>query len=570
MANKILIKRSSTQGGVPTTAQLDLAELAINTYDGRLFAKTNSGTPAIVDLTRNDPIRVLGDASSTYSYDQNTYTSNVTVNLNTVNGNIGSFGGKVNGVLTVPIVTVNAKGLVTEVTTTTFSADGDFGNMSVQNSDNVSITGGSIDGTEIGATTRAAGNFTDVNTTGNLVVGGNLFVQGTTTSVDSTTVSIGDKNIELSKSATNAAMSDGAGITIIGPTTPATILYASADDSWNFNKKVKAIGLEFSNATVTGNISAAGFLGTIYPTTGSGNAGIVWESDPGGGSGDHASIKYYVYGGDQRTVLEIKVEGEANTPNGPDYIRLNSVGGTTVDNTLTAGAVVVTNALSAGSISTGGTLAGGTTTLGLTSALAINATPIGNATPSSGSFTTGSFSQGLNSGANVTVATDKVILRSSNGDIITQGNIYVTQGKILVQDLEITGTTSLGSISANGVSATEVVYANGSGNLVGDATFAFNDSTKVLSLSNLLTTGFANIGGVLVVSGAATITGITTLSAAVNVTSNVTYTTNSYTTGAFTVAGDSSIAGKLQVQGAIYKAGNEVLSTVDTIDGGTF
>ena len=37
MANKILIKRSGNQGGVPTAGQLDYAELAINTFDGKLF-----------------------------------------------------------------------------------------------------------------------------------------------------------------------------------------------------------------------------------------------------------------------------------------------------------------------------------------------------------------------------------------------------------------------------------------------------------------------------------------------------------------------------------------------------
>lgn len=577
MANKILIKRSSNQGGIPSVGQLDYAELAINTYDGRLFAKTNSGTPSVVDLTRNDPIRVLGDASSTYAWDQSTYTSNVTVTLNTVNSNVGAYGGKVGGILTVPIITVNDKGLVTGVTTTTFSAAGDFGNMSTQNSDNVSIIGGNINGTAIGTTVRASGNFTDITTTNDVTVGGNLYVQGTTTTVNSTTVAVGDLNIELAKDATTAAAANGAGITVKGPATAATINYASADDSWNFNKKVNIGSLSVNDITTAQGITANSFTGTFYPTGGSGaTAGINFPDDPGGGSGDGASIKYYVYGGAERTVLELKVGNDASSPSGPDYIRLNATGGTTVDNTLTADAVTVNNALSAGSISTTGSLGAGATTLGLTSATAINATPIGNATPSTGAFTTGSFTGVTNFGANVQVNTDKIILRHSNGDIITKGNIYVTQGMLQVQDLAITGNTQLGSVSATGVGSTQVVYANGSGTLVGDATFNFNDSTKVVSLTNLAATGWANIAGIMLVGGAVTlsstlnVTGITTLTAATQVTSNVTYTTNSYTTGAFAVAGDVSVAGKMQVQGAIYKGGNEVLSTADTIDGGTF
>lgn len=577
MANKILIKRSSNQGVIPSTAQLDYAELAINTFDGRLFAKTNSGTPAVVDLTRNDPIRVLGDASSSYAWDQSSYTSNVTVTLNTVNSNTGTFGGKTAGVLTIPIVTVNNKGLVTSVTTTTFSAAGDFGNMSTQNSDNVNIIGGNINGTVIGATTRAAGSFTSVTTTNDVVVGGNLVVQGTTTTVNSTTVAIGDLNIELAKDATTAAQANGAGLTVTGPATPATINYASADDSWNFNKKVNLGSLSLTSATATGSISADSFSGTLNATSGSGNAGIVWPNNIGGGTGDSASIKYYVHSNQEAAVLEIKVANDSGPDAaGPDYIRLNASGGTTVDNTLTAGAVVVNNALTAGSISTSGSLAAGATTLGLTSATAINATPIGNATPSTGSFTTGGFSGVANFGANINVNTDKIVLRSSNGDIITQGNLFITQGKIFVQDLEITGNTTLGSVSATGVTSTQVVYANASNALAGESSFTYNDSTKILSLTNLSATNWANIAGVLVVGGAVTlsstlnVTGLSTFGAATQVTSTASYTAGSYATGAFAVTGDVSVAGKMQVQGAIYKGGNEVLSTADTIDGGTY
>jgi len=76
----------------------------------------------------------------------------------------------------------------------------------------------------------------NINIDGNASITGNLTVLGTTTTVNSTTVAIGDKNIELAKDATNAAMADGAGLTITGPATPATLTYTSANDRWNFNK----------------------------------------------------------------------------------------------------------------------------------------------------------------------------------------------------------------------------------------------------------------------------------------------------------------------------------------------
>lgn len=43
MANTIQIKRSAVQGRVPTTTQLALGELAVNTYDGLLYLKKKTG-----------------------------------------------------------------------------------------------------------------------------------------------------------------------------------------------------------------------------------------------------------------------------------------------------------------------------------------------------------------------------------------------------------------------------------------------------------------------------------------------------------------------------------------------
>ena len=51
MATSIKLKSSSIQGQAPSTINLDLRELAINTYDGKLYVKKDvSGTESIVDL----------------------------------------------------------------------------------------------------------------------------------------------------------------------------------------------------------------------------------------------------------------------------------------------------------------------------------------------------------------------------------------------------------------------------------------------------------------------------------------------------------------------------------------
>lgn len=75
--------------------------------------------------------------------------------------------------------------------------------------------------------------------TGEVIILGDLTVQGTTTTINSTTVEVEDKNIVLAKSATNSLQADGAGISIGGSN--ASVLYAALTDSWNFNRTVKGV-----------------------------------------------------------------------------------------------------------------------------------------------------------------------------------------------------------------------------------------------------------------------------------------------------------------------------------------
>jgi hypothetical protein len=72
MASKIKIKRSSVEGKVPLTSDLDLGELAINTYDGKLYLKKNDGVESIVDFTgftgSQGVIGYTGSASTEIGY----------------------------------------------------------------------------------------------------------------------------------------------------------------------------------------------------------------------------------------------------------------------------------------------------------------------------------------------------------------------------------------------------------------------------------------------------------------------------------------------------------------------
>ena len=43
MAQTIKLKRSATPGSVPSTSSLSLGEVAINTYDGKMYIKKSAG-----------------------------------------------------------------------------------------------------------------------------------------------------------------------------------------------------------------------------------------------------------------------------------------------------------------------------------------------------------------------------------------------------------------------------------------------------------------------------------------------------------------------------------------------
>lgn len=50
MAQTIKLKRSAIQGNIPLTTQLELGEMAINTFDGKVYIKKNDGTESIVEI----------------------------------------------------------------------------------------------------------------------------------------------------------------------------------------------------------------------------------------------------------------------------------------------------------------------------------------------------------------------------------------------------------------------------------------------------------------------------------------------------------------------------------------
>ena len=620
MANKILIKKSSTQGAVPTTAQLDLAELAINTFDGRLFAKKNDGSASIVDLKQNDPIRILGDASSTYSASSTSgeYYSNVTMTLNNVNSNSGVYGGKsgsgLSQVIRIPQITVNTKGLVTDSANVSFTlSDLGFGTMAQQNANAVAITGGTIDGTAIGGTTAAAGTFTTLDSTGaatldsldvtnNATVGGtlgvtgattltggatvgtltagrvtfagtggllsdsgdltfnstsgnltakggvitndlhvggstyingDLTVRGTTTTVNSTTVAIGDLNIELAKDATNAAQADGGGITVHGPTTAATITYASVDDSWNFNKKVN-----LANLVATGNVDADNFnathkissatLATTGAATVGGTLGVTGTTTLSG---------------------DLSVGGNETVTG-----TLGVTGATTLTTLTTSGAATLNSASITNGATVGGTLdVTGATTFTTATGGGLQVKAIGNVTPGTAAFTTLTAS-GATTLTDTTQSTDK-----DTGALVVEGGVGIEKNLNVGGALGVTGNASV-----NGLSVTQNGSVGGTFTVTGGTSLSTVTTSGAATLNSASITNNATVGGTLGVTGVTTLSddlgvgGDATVTGTLGVTGHTTLTT--VTTGNATINGASitqnaSVGGTLDVTGDATIAG---------------
>ena len=118
-------------------------------------------------------------------------------------------------------------------------------------------------------------NFTGTTTVADLTVTGDLTVDGTTTTINSTTLNVDDINITVASGAANAAAANGAGLTVDGAN--ATFNYASSGDKWTMNKDLDITGGLYTDGIV--NIQKAD--GTFIQTVGtSNNTGYInWESN---------------------------------------------------------------------------------------------------------------------------------------------------------------------------------------------------------------------------------------------------------------------------------------------------
>lgn len=130
-------------------------------------------------------------------------------------------------------------------------------------------------------TAGAAGSTTAINIGGtvgttvtvnqDLVVTGNLTVNGTTTTINATTLTVDDKNIEMGAvGSPTDTTADGGGIILKG-TTDKSILWDNANDNWTHNQNVNVdsgLVYKINNTTVLSSTQVLGVtLGTMASET---------------------------------------------------------------------------------------------------------------------------------------------------------------------------------------------------------------------------------------------------------------------------------------------------------------
>lgn len=254
MPNTIRIKRRASSGGAGAPSSLANAELAFNENSNILYYGTGTGgaggsatsviaiggSGAFVSITEVRTANTVLAGPTSGAAAAPTFRALVAGDIPSLSGVYIPMSGSATPTGTYTFSgTVNVTGTFQlGSTTVTASAaelnliDGSIANTVVNSKAVIYGSAGQIAATTI----TTSGNAT---VGGDLTVTGNLTVNGTVTTVNSTTVTVDDKNLELgSVYNPTDTTADGGGITLKG-TTDKTILWTNATDSWTYNQNIE-------------------------------------------------------------------------------------------------------------------------------------------------------------------------------------------------------------------------------------------------------------------------------------------------------------------------------------------
>jgi len=271
-----------------TASKLVLRDVSGNFSAGTITAALAGNATTATELATARTITIDGDVdASAASFDGSSDITLTTV-LDTVNSTVGAFG----SASLVPIITVNGKGLVTSVTTAaistswTIAADAGAANA-IDGGETLTVSGGTgvittasdnavsiAIGQDVATTSNVTFNnvavdgtltsddiqATTLTASGHVIVTGDLTVNGTTTTVNSTAVALGDNIITLNSGlGAGVAPTANAGFEINrGSSTDVSLVWNETSNYWQLTED----GSSFSKIMTAGNF-AAGFTGII-------------------------------------------------------------------------------------------------------------------------------------------------------------------------------------------------------------------------------------------------------------------------------------------------------------------
>ena len=228
-ATATALATARTIGGVSFDGSANISLPGVNAT-GNQATTGNAATATQAYVTNSDGngnYRLVWTTGTTSGNSALLNTGGVTLNAST--NALTASGGFIGN------VTGNASGTAATVTTAAQPAITSVGTLSSLAVGNVTTTGYIR-----GPSSFTIDPATHGDDTGTVVIAGNLQVDGTTTTINSTTVAIDDLNFSIATDAANSAAANGAGITIGGAS--ATLLYTHATTSWDFNKSIIVTG----------------------------------------------------------------------------------------------------------------------------------------------------------------------------------------------------------------------------------------------------------------------------------------------------------------------------------------
>ena len=261
--------------GYPTsslTGTITNAQLAGSIANDKLAGSIANGKLANSTVSYGGISLSLGGSDATPAFDLTDATNYPTSSLTGTITNTQLAGSIANSKLSNSSITIGSDSIALGGSRT------DINGLTSLDVDNVTIDGNTVTTSSGNLTIDSNGGTTTI--ADNAVISGNLTVNGTTTTINSTTVAIDDKNFQVATGAADDAAADGAGLTVDSGDGDKTFNFEATGDNWgaseNLNlasgKVYKINNSSILSATTLGSsvvsssLTSVGTLGSLAVT----------------------------------------------------------------------------------------------------------------------------------------------------------------------------------------------------------------------------------------------------------------------------------------------------------------